>query len=788
MLQLEVDMDYDMLCASANRRIGLVSKTITFLWLSLTPFITLAQRDIEPRLIYTDTSNYQFTGEWQYLSTDIYLFNGEKFSNLINELDFARTKPRGGAFRKKGLAEEYLEYLFITASLKNVKFFGDNDITYPLYNFQISRDKENKYQTFVSDNIDHIRIIDNLPLYSARDYIDAEIRVRALTNSDRDQILGLVAAQLKNISKILTPTDAVMSIVGEFGNFIESSTRKKEYKFSSTIRLFEQKNFDTRLHSIKVYALTTSNSRFVQFDTHPLSNLLDTIDHALLNRQMLMGLIDYTEYPLIVVANYKSLYRMEQVSGDEVTFANIEKRKLKIENDFRAGLINAETYRQEKDFVGYLTVFANFKNHLDVYSLNYKTGNTDAISGSLFRLMQYYRQLIKTHEELKFKYRGNTAFQSVFSREYESILGYASLYLDDDHNLKSLKELVRTLVSIESKPDNTANDQLESSIAALRFSDVFKPELMSQNMEGQLITTHLRRLEELLYKSVFEKEVLKLAETEASGVTTNAPAKLMALLKNTSCGVCRERGLAGIREFNQRMEEHNRKKELSRRDSLVAALQPWIFVQLEKIQMIRANLASIYSPGEPSESMKYLSTKVGEAERDVRNIQDFSRIDVSTKDLATVANLNQKLLQLRRQVADALALVCELKPDLCSALPRQQAEATPNGNLTKLFAPADSVVRQANIFISIFDYQVNRFRKVVPNNQLTPDQLSLVAQIDRGLGKVRIAVELMGTIKTRNETYISLEREINQLIRDISGWLIQLTEDNAGARNPARIP
>ncbi len=231
-----------------------------------------AQRDIEPKLIYSDTSNYTFTGEWQYLSTDIFLFNGDKFSNLINELDFARVEPKKNRRKKTSLELEQLEYLFITASLKNVKFFGDNDVTYPLYNFQISKDKDSKYQTFVSDNIDHVRIIDNLPLYSAKDYIDAEIQVKAITNNDRDQILSLVAMQLKNLSKILTPTDAVMGIIGEFGNFIESNTKKKEYKFSSTIRLFEQKNFDTRIHSLKIYALSTANSKPVEISTLSFQN------------------------------------------------------------------------------------------------------------------------------------------------------------------------------------------------------------------------------------------------------------------------------------------------------------------------------------------------------------------------------------------------------------------------------------------------------------------------------------------------------------------------------------
>lgn len=139
----------------------MVKKLFTLLLGVLVGYACHAQRDIEPLLIFNDTSNFNFTGEWQYLSTDIFLFNGDKFSNLINELDFGNTGPKRNKRKKSNPEQELLEYLFITASLKNAKFLGDNDITDPLYNFQISKDRE--YQTFVSDNIDYVRIIDNLP-------------------------------------------------------------------------------------------------------------------------------------------------------------------------------------------------------------------------------------------------------------------------------------------------------------------------------------------------------------------------------------------------------------------------------------------------------------------------------------------------------------------------------------------------------------------------------------------------------------------------------------------------
>ncbi|HCT30369.1 MAG TPA: hypothetical protein DIW31_06470 [Bacteroidales bacterium] len=624
--------------------------------------MAFSQRDIEPILVYSDTSNFEFTGEWQYLSTDIYLFNGENFGNLINELDFSKTKPSKRALRRKGLEEERLEYLLITANLKNVKFFGGNDITYPLYNFQISKDKESKYQTFVSDNIESIRIIDNLPLYSASNFIDAEIKVRAITNNDRDQMLSLVASQLKNISKILNPSEALLSIIGEFGNFIEANTRKKEYRFSSTIRLFEQKNFDTRIHSIKVYALSTANSKTAEIDPQSLSNYLDTLNHSTVNKLTLKKLISHTEYPLVVVVNYKSLYDMVEVTGDEVNFANIEKRKFKIESDFRAGLINADTYRQEKDYISFLTVFANLKSNLEVYSLSYKTGNTDALSSSLFRMLQYYRQLIKTFDEIKYKYKGNTTYLNVFKKEYESILGYASLYLDDDHNLKQLKNLVKTLIELEANP-KVEQTLLESVISSLRFSDMFKTDMMIQSQEGQLISNHLKRLEEQYYQSVFENDIKRLSSIDPQTDITS----LKQRIRNTPCGVCRSRGFDAIKEYELLFSEHLRKRELSKVDSLSKILKPWLFDQIQLIHLIKSNFTVLFPTSNNSDGCAYLQELVAAAERDVINIKDFLNIDISEKDISIIKNLFDKLQALKGKVDESLTSICKLKPTLCSS-------------------------------------------------------------------------------------------------------------------------
>lgn len=622
-----------------------------------------AQRDIEPQLIFNDTARFSFTGEWQYLSTDIYLLNGERFSDVINELEFVRLEQSQRRRRRSAMAEERLEYLFITASLKHVKLLGDNSITYPLYNFQINRDADQKYHTYVSDNIDHIRIIDNLPLYTASDHIDAELQVRAITNNDRDMVLGLVASQLKNLSALGTLSGAVLGIVGEFGSFIEANTKKKEYRFSSTIRLFEQKNFNTRVHSIKLYALGPNGRPAMELNTAPLSAFLDTVGHTL-NRATLAELVGHTLYPVIAVVNYKSLYQIAPISGDEVTFANIEKRKLDIENGYRQGLINADTYRQEKDFIGFLTVYAHLKNHLDVYNLNYRTGNADAISGSLFRVMQYYRQLLKAQHEMAYKYRTNGTYSSIFKPEYEAIVGFASLHLDNDHNLKSTKELVHTLMAVE-RGEPTSQAGLEGQVAALRFSGTFRPELMAQEQEGRLIQAHIERLEASLYRSAYEAEVQHLEVLPATPSNQQAPALLMQRLSNTSCGLCRDRAIAAINGFGTRLEQHHLSLALAQHDSLRNALQPWLFHAMERGQRIGAALNQLLAADSVQQSGLYLQAKLYGAQRDLQNLRELLAQQPSGKNLATVQAFNAKLLAYQRDADEALNLICSLKAELC---------------------------------------------------------------------------------------------------------------------------
>jgi len=643
----------------------MIKKIIISGFILLFSINSFSQNDIETILRYSDTTSFHFSGEWQYLSTDIYLFNPEKFTDLINELPMNAPKKKG-LFRKKKIQEEYLEYLFITAKLKNVKFFGNQDITYPLYNFQINQETDNQYRTYVSDNIDHVRILDNLPLYAASDYIDAEVNVKAITNSDSDMILGMIARQLQNLSSITTPTDALMSLIGEFGKFMETNTKKKEYRFSSTIRLYEQNNFDTRLHSIKIYEIVSPNSISELNNFQSVSEFLDTTYNSSLSRSLLSDIVNYQKYPYLVVANYKSLYKMEEVTGDEVTFANIEKRKLKIENDYRASLINTETYRQEKDFIQFITIFANLKTNLEMYKLNYKTANSDAISGGLFRIIQYYRQLLKAFKEIEYKYQRNSTYNSVFKKEYQSILGYAALYLDEDHNLKLSKSLVNTILELED-PKITGLDsvQTEAYLSRLHFADQFKTEILKQSAEGQTILSQIKKMEKKQYENFYKDKVSYIYTLDANNKNLKFYSSFKDKIRSSNCKTCRDSSGIALKDFKTRYTRHLKTIELAKTDSLIENIEEQLFELLETDEFLGQNFKLYYTTDSLPANMKLLYKKYQQSNRDLGDLQDLMTRNVNSRNYEIIKEYNTKLVSLVNSAAYAQGYVRKRKPELC---------------------------------------------------------------------------------------------------------------------------
>ncbi len=428
------------------------------------------------------------------------------------------------------------------------------------------------------------------------------------------------------------------------GSFIESNSKKKEYKFSSTIRLFEQKNFDTRLHSLKVYALVSHNSPPIRLNDQSLQRFLDTCTSTELTRPMLEKLIGYQLYPLIVVANYKSLYRMQSISGDEITFANIDRRKLTIENNYRNKLISEETYRQEKDFIDFLTVFASFKSKLELYTLNARMGNADAAMNALGVTIQHYNSILDEYQRIQFKYKDNATFQNIFKSEYTSIVDFAAFYFEGDHSLRAAKQMVATMRKLNTDGIPKAVKEKEDALSNLRFIDNLTADFRQRAKEGQYINTLIKDLEANILGQNFSHDITALASYPATTDRAEPLIQLRERAANTYCVLCKQEALTAIKEYGDRLEAYHKEVAKQRLDSTIRMAEPKLLLYSEQIRLAAQNLENLYTA---KEDVRYqlLNRRLLEVKRDVDNLKDYLIFDVSDKSSDAINGLTEKIEQ-----------------------------------------------------------------------------------------------------------------------------------------------
>ena len=646
-----------------NKRFKMKKLFLTLLSIVLIVNMSSGQSAIETRLIYADTTGFRFSGEWQYLSTDVFLFNGHQFNKVINDIYL----PTGKKGKKRGLANEELEYLYITAQLMNVKYFGDNDVVYPLYNFQISNEKDDKYKTLVSENIEGVRIIDNLPLYSAGNNIDAKIDVKALTSSDKDNILGFFGKQLQNLATSGGIGRPILSLIGEMGNFIESSTKKKEYRFSSTIRLFEQNNFDTRLHSIRVYAMVTPNTPTLKLNTTNIRNFMDTCSVSELHRSDIEKLLQYRNYPLIVVANYKSLYQLDGISGDEVNFANIDKRKVNIENNFRDKLISDDTYRQEKTFTEFLTIFANFKSQLELYTLNARTGNIDAANNALGNVVQSYVSLLNEYDLINYKYKDNSIFKKSFRSEYASIVDFAAYYLENDPTLRGIKTMCTTMVNLNKNGIPLKPADQENALRSLRQVDNLNKDFRTKTKDGQNIVSLANQIENSLFAQEFNHYIAKLNSTPVKdGEKNELVNQLNEKMSSTSCQICRERTQDAIKHYYNRVEDVQKKNRQAEYLSLSRNTESTLLGYSRNLILLKKNITKY-----PENSIEFgtYNRRVMEIERDVENLRNLINTNMNDKSSQVIESTNNKINNTVDNINGNLEFIQQNSPDLLIEVP-----------------------------------------------------------------------------------------------------------------------
>jgi hypothetical protein len=631
-----------------------------FLFLLLGVSRAWAQDMIDTRLSYNYLDKFEFTDEWQYLTTDMYLLNAGQFSKVINELEQGTTKARRRDYIN-------LESLFISAQLKNAKLFGQDPVVYPLYNFAVEPPSGKKdYSTRISDNIDAIRIIDKLPLAADERNIDAVIDAKLFTSDSREVFFNIIANQLTNIAKQMTPQAAMLSLVGEFGNLIRNTAMRKEYKFSSTIRLYEGQNFDTRLHSVRVYVFVPSFARIPALRTPKLTELLSNSPQGF-ERQKLEAALNFKDYPVLVVANYKSLYRMDALSGSEITTETIEKRRIRIEQAYTAGLVTDDAYKQEKLFVEFLRNFSDLKQNLNNYRLNYKNNSPEANAKTLFAVIQDYKRLKTLASQRDREFARNSTYQRIFKNEYQSILASADGYLESDHNLKNGKELVNTVLDLDQEQSKAITvAQRENYLNKLYSVELPNPQFMASTLEGEGISRHMNRLETAQFNDVYAKEVGRLKEAPPTEDNISLRNALLEKANNTKCRSCREEVKQAARQFNQRLEEQTLDREREKYRDLHAQAERKIILYLKQGACMDTSIKTQFSSeGALPAHIQRIQERKGELTKQVSELEVLVKEPAPDSKTSLLREFNQRVFGLLRTLDQGFADLCAAEKSLC---------------------------------------------------------------------------------------------------------------------------
>ncbi len=618
----------------------------------------LAQNNIVTKPVYKHVANFDFTNEWQYLSTDLYLLNTDKFERLINEVAGSKTKKR--KFWQKATSE-HIQYLFITAQLDDLDFFGGN-LEYPIYNFKVTRG-EKSYRTQISLQNEVVQLIEDLPLAAVKNNIEAKIEGVAITGKNTNKFFNMIARQLQTISKIQNPSLAVLELVGEFGKFIESKTADKQYEFSSTIRLYESTDFNKHLHSINVYAMLPSSQIPFELQSEELTFLLDSVENPVVSQQILRKKINYTDYPIIIVANYKSRYILERVVGDKMDDKAIKKRQLRNEQAFKNKLIDSETFDQEDELIIFLKAFMELKTKINHYHLNYDYKIAEALSTNLYSIAQQFRKLKNLYIERQSRYYANSLFLNQFQSQYEAILQTAEGYLDDDHNLKNIKDIVNIVYLYENNGlhqlDSARSENYLHKLYSIRFPDEkLQTEMAARTNEA------IEAIEKKHYQATYSYSVTALQQTPANEQSLARKKELSESISATNCKLCRENVKASIADFDKRYESTQLVEAQKEHQTIKRKAFDHVYEMTKNVNCMDTNINRQYGSSLPPH-IQLLNDEFILLKSYVKQLQSLMNSPIEGENSSEIRELNTDIEQLINRSKTSYTNICNKEPSFC---------------------------------------------------------------------------------------------------------------------------
>ncbi len=621
-----------------------------------------AQKTIKNKTEFSKKTNFSFTDEWQFLSTDIYLFNKTKFGNLINKLG---VEPE---IKRKKIVREQVELITITAKVVNAQYFDGRDVIYPLYNFRVNYDPKSKYKTNISDDIEVIRILDNLPLNSSKEFVDAIIEGETITASQSGEILSMISKQLINLSKVTNPSAAVLTIVGELGNYLESSSRKKSYRFSSTIRLYDDTKFNKKLHSINIYTLKPSNLLEIDdFNTEKISAFIDSLkfeQNVEISRNMLSKLIDYKRFPYLVVVNYKSKYIPQAVVEDKINYSYIEEYSQRIYKACKAGINTDLVCNQEEELIEFMKIFAEFKLQKENYELNNKNNITDEINKNVFIILRLYVKLLNTYENRKHEFKNIPVFENDFKPTYESIIFTAESYLHSSEKLTNIKELIKTQVDLRHKNISKLKEKEAEKYLSILYS-IKLPDVQGNTDEYKEIVKLIKKIELNLYQNFYQQKNDKLSKLQADSSNYQYFNSVRIKINESKCTYCKDKLNTTLEKYKKEYDKYLYKIEYNSIINLQNEKQILLLSFLAKKNCIENNKENIENEREFKEDEKYIIEKLEKLYIKINELKQLSDKDISNLSKKQLADYRYAIEIKTSEISKQLETYCKAFPEIC---------------------------------------------------------------------------------------------------------------------------
>lgn len=632
--------------------------SLIFILLLTTYQSTIAQTTIKTISALKHKCNYTFSPDWQYLSTDLYLLNPQKFSNLLNDIAAANS----GKKKKKKFNEEFIQSLFIKAKLQNLKFLG-GDVVYPIYNFKASENKD--YTTVETGNVEVVRLIDYLPLNESNEVIDAEISGEVITQKNSNEFLKLIGVQLQGLAKNSKPNIAVLDLIGELGKYIESKTAGKQYKFSSTIRLYEGQDFNKRLHSVNVFVFAPSSLTKVNLMAENLTNYLDTASQPEIDQEKLVKLIAYKKYPMVVIANYKSRYNSQLIIGDQINFDYLNKRKIKIQSAFENELINKTTYNQELKLIEFLEFFADLKLNINNYKLNLKNNITNDYSKNLFVILKIYRDLLKTKNLRLIQFHGNQEFENEFLPKYDNVITTSGLYLNEQNSLTNIKQVAELLeLGTNNDPGQLNADIAENRLRQLYSVKIPKDEINSE--QAKEIRRLAANLEQNLHSHIFLPLIVKINQLTSDENGLREKEKIENNFGNTYCKKCKEELSAALTDYNTRYQKSEKNKLLQKNEEIRQKTVATLFKSLERKRCIEKVISQ--NTDSLSTYNKLISIELEKLNILINDTGELLKTDSKATDAQQLNEQNYMLEAYIRKLETGFVNLCKNIGDDCKCV------------------------------------------------------------------------------------------------------------------------